>query len=232
MANLPEASEFTAGVYQIETTDPVVGGVDGIANLAARSLASRTRWLKDQIDGLAASLAGAFALKTGDYAALRARATTKADVGLGSVEDYPPTDSAAGGETNKVTTPAAVKGYVDPLIAASALKTWESPDVAIVSGGAFVLDHTLGGSPFLMQIFLRCAVAEHGYEVGELAPMAMLYEYTTIAAMSGVSLIPGAAQIRGRFTSQPNPFYVIRPDTGQSAIPTKANWRLVVRAIR
>lgn len=50
MANLPETSEFTVGVYQLEITDPVEGGELGISNLQAKALANRTKWLKDQHD--------------------------------------------------------------------------------------------------------------------------------------------------------------------------------------
>ncbi len=49
MAHLPEESKFDEGVYQLEMTDPVVGGPNGISNAPLRSLANRTRWLKDQL---------------------------------------------------------------------------------------------------------------------------------------------------------------------------------------
>ncbi len=52
MANLPEDTLYDAGVYQIETVDPVVGGVNGISNKAARNLANRTNWLKNAVDFL------------------------------------------------------------------------------------------------------------------------------------------------------------------------------------
>jgi hypothetical protein len=58
MANLPEISEFTAGVYQIETTDPVLGGVDGITNVPLKALTNRTKFLKDRVDELEADIAG------------------------------------------------------------------------------------------------------------------------------------------------------------------------------
>ncbi|UVS95933.1 hypothetical protein [Burkholderia glumae] len=48
MANLVENSKWEEGVYQLETSDPVVGGPDGIDNLQPRQLANRTRYLKDQ----------------------------------------------------------------------------------------------------------------------------------------------------------------------------------------
>lgn len=58
MANLTETSTFDSGVYQIETTDPVLGGPTGVTNTPLKNLANRTRWLKDQVDALAAELAG------------------------------------------------------------------------------------------------------------------------------------------------------------------------------
>lgn len=47
MANLTPASSFD-NVYQLETSDPVLGGAGGIANAQAQALANRTEWLKTQ----------------------------------------------------------------------------------------------------------------------------------------------------------------------------------------
>ena len=52
MANVTEQSLWEVGVYQIETSDPVIGGVNGIANRQALQLANRTLWLKNQIADL------------------------------------------------------------------------------------------------------------------------------------------------------------------------------------
>lgn len=52
MANVQETPSYDAGIYQIETTDPVLGGVNGIANAQAKGLANRTAFLKQQIDQL------------------------------------------------------------------------------------------------------------------------------------------------------------------------------------
>ena len=52
MANVTEQSLWEVGVYQIETSDPVIGGANGIANRQALQLANRTLWLKDQVLGL------------------------------------------------------------------------------------------------------------------------------------------------------------------------------------
>lgn len=50
MANLPETPDYPAGVYQLETSDPVLGGPGGIANRQAEQLANRTSWLKAKVD--------------------------------------------------------------------------------------------------------------------------------------------------------------------------------------
>lgn len=52
MANLREENKWEAGIYQLETTDPVVGGVDGISNKQAIQLANRTSYLKGEIEAL------------------------------------------------------------------------------------------------------------------------------------------------------------------------------------
>lgn len=50
MANLPESAVWESGIYQIETTDPVLGGIDGISNQQGKQLANRTTYLKDVVD--------------------------------------------------------------------------------------------------------------------------------------------------------------------------------------
>ena len=52
MANLKEQNIWEEGIYQLEVTDPVVGGIDGISNKQAKQLANRTKFLKESIDSL------------------------------------------------------------------------------------------------------------------------------------------------------------------------------------
>lgn len=49
MANVTETSTWESGIYQLETTDSVEGGSDGISNLQAKQLGNRTKWLYDQL---------------------------------------------------------------------------------------------------------------------------------------------------------------------------------------
>jgi hypothetical protein len=62
MADLVEDPVFDEGIYQIETTDPVIGGAPnvgtgaGMSNIPHQQLARRTRWLKEAIDNIVGSL--------------------------------------------------------------------------------------------------------------------------------------------------------------------------------
>lgn len=49
MANLTETSRWESGIYQFETSDPVMGGPNGIDNRPTRELANRTLWLKNEL---------------------------------------------------------------------------------------------------------------------------------------------------------------------------------------
>ena len=53
MANLKEIIEWVDGIYQLETTDPVMGGPNGIDNLQAKQLGNRTQFLKKSLEDLA-----------------------------------------------------------------------------------------------------------------------------------------------------------------------------------
>lgn len=58
MATLNETDEWVGGVYQIEQTDPVLGGAPneatkaGLSNIPHLQLAKRTAWLKTRVDTL------------------------------------------------------------------------------------------------------------------------------------------------------------------------------------
>lgn len=52
MANLLEGKNYPKGIYQLESTDPVFAGPDGISNRQAQELATRTKWLKEKLHRL------------------------------------------------------------------------------------------------------------------------------------------------------------------------------------
>ncbi|EHD22661.1 MULTISPECIES: hypothetical protein [Brenneria] len=56
MANLPEKQEWIDGIYQLETSDPVVGGPGGVSNRQAEQLADRTAYLKKEVESTGENL--------------------------------------------------------------------------------------------------------------------------------------------------------------------------------
>jgi hypothetical protein len=65
MANVVETPTWESGIYRIETTDPILGGEAGTANIQAKQLANRTLWLKFRADQVDAAASG--------YGSLQAR---------------------------------------------------------------------------------------------------------------------------------------------------------------
>ncbi len=68
MADITESEQWDTGVYQLETTDPVQGGADGVDNLPHKHLANRTTWLKaslETVQNTVSSLGTTFALLSG-----------------------------------------------------------------------------------------------------------------------------------------------------------------------
>ncbi len=96
--NLTETSTFDSGIYQIETTDVVLGGAGAIANMQAQSLANRTTFLKDNLYRLKSveNIAANTALTSDDANILKGLTAadhvtiTLPDVGTTKIGDYFP----------------------------------------------------------------------------------------------------------------------------------------------
>lgn len=88
MANLIETSKFEDDIYQLEKTDPVVAGKDGIANKQAQQLANRTLYLKNEQEKLktataaaTTSIAGIVQLSSSTSGTSESKAATEKAVG-------------------------------------------------------------------------------------------------------------------------------------------------------
>lgn len=74
MANLSESAVWESGIYQLEVTDPVLGGPTGVSNTQAKQLGNRTLWLKQEVDSLVDSvddLISAVSIIESDVAAIK-----------------------------------------------------------------------------------------------------------------------------------------------------------------
>lgn len=110
MANLDLTRQWAENIYQLETTDPVMGGPDGVDNRQAKELGARTNWLKDQVDTINRDRTG--------YAPKASPAFT----------GIPTAPTAAAGTNNaQIATTAFVKTAIAALVgsAPAALDTLE-----------------------------------------------------------------------------------------------------------
>ncbi|EAA7438918.1 tail fiber protein [Salmonella enterica subsp. enterica serovar Glostrup] len=57
MGKLTETTQWEDDIYQLETSDPVLGGPDGVSNKPQKQLANRTQWLKQQLENTNSALA-------------------------------------------------------------------------------------------------------------------------------------------------------------------------------
>lgn len=84
MANLVETARWEAGIYQFETSDPVMGGPNGIDNRPTRELANRTLWLKTELAKAVESI-GSNKTAADNALALKVDKTTQIMVGNGLI---------------------------------------------------------------------------------------------------------------------------------------------------
>jgi hypothetical protein len=139
MADLIELEQWEAGIYQLETDDPVLGGVDGIDNLQAKQLANRTKYLKAQVeldntnlaahladltdahDASAISYAGGTGIAATDVeGALDELANEKANLASPAFTDIPTAPTAAPGtNTIQLATTAFIQAAITALINSS-----------------------------------------------------------------------------------------------------------------
>lgn len=126
MANLQETARWETGIYQLETSDPVMGGADGIDNRQAKQLGNRTLWLKNELELMSRTIPAA---------------VTKSD----AVNSDSSTDVA----TSKAVKAAYDKAVAAENAASGAVKTSGNQDIggnktftaaATFKGGAFVAD--------------------------------------------------------------------------------------------
>ena len=126
MANLQETAQWETGIYQLETSDPVMGGADGIDNRQAKQLGNRTLWLKNELELMSRTIPAA---------------VTKSD----AVNS----NSSADVATSKAVKTAYDKAVAAESAASGAVKTTGNQNVggektftgtAFFKAGAFVAD--------------------------------------------------------------------------------------------
>ncbi|EDG4308586.1 hypothetical protein GCV35_05340 [Salmonella enterica] len=101
MGKLTETEKWEDEVYQIETSDPVLGGPDGVSNRPQKQLANRTQWLKKQLEEANNALAGHERSRNHPDATLTDKGFVKLYSGVASMDE------------TMAATPKAVKIAMD-----------------------------------------------------------------------------------------------------------------------
>ena len=159
MANLTETNRWEAGIYQLETSDPVMGGPNGIDNRAPRELANRTLWLKTELAKAVAQIganqteaAQTYALKTGQITAgagLTGGGTLAANrtISLGQPADLTETsESVAVSNTHSHKLPRASSTARGIVRVANTLTGTATDDALSAAMGKKLADEKLGNS--------------------------------------------------------------------------------------
>ena len=139
MANLTLTRQWVENIYQLETSDPVMGGPDGIDNRQAKELGARTNWLKDQVITINRDRTG--------YAPKASPAFT----------GIPTAPTAAAGTNN---TQIATTAFVKTAIAATSAAAKTAYDKAT---DALELARTKQAAPVLHRIDLSTLVPDKYY---------------------------------------------------------------------
>lgn len=134
MASLPESSTFDAGVYQLELTDPVIGGPSGVSNAPLKNLANRTKYLKDHVDALengntpagaatklatarnislSGDVSGQAAFDGSQSAAISATVLSASTAQAGKVQLATSAEAIAAANSSKAVTPAGLATYLN-----------------------------------------------------------------------------------------------------------------------
>ena len=108
MSNLSESSTWETGVYQIEVTDRVSGGSDGVANIQPRQLGNRTKYLKDALTTLTSTVDTKAPINSPTFTGT-VSGITASMVGLSSVSNVADVDKNVLSAT-KLTTARAING--------------------------------------------------------------------------------------------------------------------------
>lgn len=133
--------EWVDDLYQIEMTDPVMGGADGVANRQAKQLGARTQWLKkkyenqeDEFNKYKKSVESATELKAG---------VTKLTSDIVSHKD----------DGGYAVTPQAVVEYLASQSASvkdvNELRNYESNSLYVNVGGYYASTPGIGGGLFV-----------------------------------------------------------------------------------
>ena len=187
MANLKETAQSEEGIYQWETTDPVLGGENGVDNKPTRQLANRTVWLKQELEAAQQSLAnrlisaGAGLTGGGNLSADRSIALATPSMLSGSTANW--AGNGAVGHTHELAAATATLAGVVKLI--NTLNS-TATDAALSAAQGKALNDAIAQLNTLLT----------GYTANSFCPSGMIMTFAADYAPTGWLKANGAAVSR------------------------------------
>ena len=99
----------------------------------------------------------------------------------------------------------------------------------MTNSGQIVVNHGLGVEPTHISLYLKCAVAELGYAVGDVIRIAG--DSDASGSNEGIGMTVNSTQIVLRIGDS-GPQQVTRKDTGAATAATASRWFLIVKATK
>ena len=196
MGNLNETEKWEENIYQLETSDPVLGGADGISNRAPRQLANRTKWLKKKTEEAAQSLAEHVRSRNHPDATLTAKGFTQLSSATNSTSE------------TLAATPKAVKAAYD-LAAGKApvshTHPWSQitgvPAASLTAKGTVQLSSDTNSTSETLAATPKAVKAAYDLAAGK-APVSHTHPWSQITGVPAASLTAkGTVQLSSAINS-------------------------------
>ena len=197
MGNLNETEKWEENIYQLETSDPVLGGADGISNRAPRQLANRTKWLKKKTEEAAQSLAEHVRSRNHPDATLTAKGFTQLSSATNSTSE------------TLAATPKAVKAAYDLAAGkapASHTHPWSQitgvPAASLTAKGTVQLSSATDSQSETEAATPKAVKAAYDLAAGK-APVSHTHPWSRITGVPAASLTAkGTVQLSSATDSQ------------------------------
>ncbi|QJP45012.1 short-chain fatty acid transporter [Escherichia coli] len=196
MGNLNETEKWEEKIYQLETSDPVLGGADGISNRAPRQLANRTKWLKKKTEEAAQSLAEHVRSRNHPDATLTAKGFTQLSSATNSTSE------------TLAATPKAVKAAYDLAAGkapASHTHPWSQitgvPAASLTAKGTVQLSSATDSQSEIEAATPKAVKAAYDLAAGK-APVSHTHPWSQITGVPAASLTAkGTVQLSSAINS-------------------------------
>ncbi|MDF1367953.1 tail fiber protein [Escherichia coli] len=196
MGNLNETEKWEENIYQLETSDPVLGGADGISNRAPRQLANRTKWLKKKTEEAAQSLAEHVRSRNHPDATLTAKGFTQLSSATNSTSE------------TLAATPKAVKAAYDLAAGkapASHTHPWSQitgvPAASLTAKGTVQLSSAINSTSEILAATPKAVKAAYDLAAGK-APVSHTHPWSQITGVPAASLTAkGTVQLSSAINS-------------------------------